>query len=64
MQYDCIAKMRLDDNLVAVWTASSVYKESIDIQAETIRNLIEYGLGKEENFPALKASLRYKSPRR
>jgi hypothetical protein len=58
----CIVKMKLEASLVAVWFSESVYKEGLDIEAESVRSLVKYSLGEKENFPAFKASLRYKRP--
>jgi hypothetical protein len=56
----CTVVMRLDQDLLAIWTTNSVSmaRDGIALEAKSIRAFNEYGIGETENYEALQTRLR------
>jgi hypothetical protein len=56
----CTVVMRLDQDVLAIWTTNtgSIEKDGIALESKSIRAFVEHGIGEVENYEALQARLR------
>jgi hypothetical protein len=56
----CTVVMRLDQDLLAIWTTNttSIEKDGIALESKSIRAFVEHGIGETENYEALQTRLK------